>query len=95
MDRLRMALPPMGRQHVVQRMTVYETTITEITVCPHGKSPVYAESATHVRMEDEGGGAFIVLEQNDQKVCLDPEELPLVLAAAQKLLNQPIGKSTD
>jgi hypothetical protein len=76
-------------------MTTYKTTITEITTHPEQVNPIYAGSATRVRLEDEGGGAFIVLQQNDQKVCLDPEELPLVMAAAQQLLSQPIGESTD
>jgi len=81
-------------------MTTYKTTITEITTHPKQVNPIYGESATRVRLEDEGGGAFIILEQgavvgNDQKVCLDPEELPLVMEAAQRLLSQMIGEGTD
>jgi len=76
-------------------MTTYKTTFTEITTHPAQVNPIYGESATRVRLADEGGGAFIILEQNDQKVCLDPEELPLVMEAAQRLLSQMIGEGTD
>lgn len=51
-----------------------------------GTSP-FCEQATEVRIEDEGGGAFIVLAYEGQEVRLDPEEiaslaqmLPVLLA---------------
>jgi hypothetical protein len=41
----------------------------------------------HVRvsLEDEGGGAFLVLKQEDQEVRLDFEEIPLLVTAVEML----------
>ena len=70
-------------------------TITEVTVHREGESPVFGESAVKVRIDDEGGGAFIVLEQmgsdapGARRVMIDAEELDLIVKAAKKMLAQP------
>jgi hypothetical protein len=44
-------------------------TITEITVHREGESPVFGELVTHVKLDDEGGGAFVKLIQfNDTQM---------------------------
>jgi len=70
-------------------------TTTEVTVHREGESPVFGESAVKVRIDDEGGGAFIVLEQmgsdapGARRVMIDAEELDLIVKAARKMLAQP------
>lgn len=73
-------------------MTCTTTTI-EVSVHPAGNHPVFGEGNTYVRLEDEGGGAFIVLRQtNDDskpgEIRLDPHELEAVMRAAKQLLAQ-------
>jgi len=50
----------------------------------------------HVRvsLEDEGGGAFLVLKQEDQEVRLDFEEIPLLVKAVE-MLRSPIVSSSE
>jgi hypothetical protein len=38
-------------------------TVTEITVHREDESPVFGELVTHVKLDDEGGGAFVKLIQ--------------------------------
>lgn len=72
-------------------MTTYTTTPVALSVHPSDESPVYSERATHVRLEDDGAGPFILLKQchpemQPGEVRLDLQELEVVLAAAQQLL---------
>ena len=70
--------------------------ITPIGMAVHlpDESPIYGESTIHVLVEDEAGGAFIVLRQvasdgEDMKpgeVRLDLEELEAVMRAARRLI---------
>lgn len=72
-------------------MTTYRMTPLAISIHPEGENPIYGKRATHVCIEDEVGGAFVVITQthddaNPGEVRLDPDELPLILQAATKLL---------
>lgn len=75
-------------------MTTYKTTITSIAVHVEGQSPFFGETATEVRLDDEGGGYYIVLDQSGQDgaesgiVKLNPEELPIIIEVARRLLDQ-------
>lgn len=75
-------------------MTTYKTTITSIAVHINDESPIFGESTTTVRIDDDGGGVYIVLEQSgiyDLKpgiVKLNQEELPVIMDVAQRLLDQ-------
>ena len=74
------------------------TTITEITVHHQDENPIYGESALKVRLQDEAAGCFIVLAQHADlaakmgEVRLSPEELPIVMQTAKRLLDQPGAK---
>ena len=58
-----MAAPPtIHTADGIDALKFFATT-TEVTVHREGESPVFSESAVKVRIDDEGGGAFIVLEQ--------------------------------
>lgn len=74
-------------------MTQHRTTTIAVSIHPPGESPVFSEQATHVRLEDDGGGPFIVVKQchpeiEPGEVQLDLPELVLVLETAQQLLGQ-------
>lgn len=76
-------------------MTSYIGTITEMTVHRQGDDPLFAESSTRIRVESEGGGPFLVLEQDDMasskgvaRLRIDPEELEVIARQAQLLLAQ-------
>ena len=69
-----------------------QTTITAIVVHRTGDSPFYGESTTTVRLDDEGGGPFIVIEQTDATqpgaIRLNPDECEIVMREVRKLLEQ-------
>jgi len=73
----------------------YKVTTTAYAVHQEGESPVYAETTTHVLLDDDGDGPFIVLQQTDDnaeagKVKFDVEELPLIVEAAKKLIPEGV-----
>jgi hypothetical protein len=70
----------------------YTQTIKTIIVHPKGE-PLFDESATHVAIDDEGGGHYLILTQfpddpEPGQVRLDSDELEAVYSAAKQLLNQ-------
>lgn len=73
-------------------MTALQTTINAIAIHRAGDSPIFGESATIVRLDDEGGGPFIVIEQftdtQPSVIKLDPDEITLVMRTASRLLRQ-------
>lgn len=73
-------------------MTAVQTTINAIAIHRAGDSPIFGESTTIVRLDDEGGGPFIVIEQATPAqpgvVKLDPDEIAIVMRIARRLLRQ-------
>jgi hypothetical protein len=70
----------------------YTQTIKTIIVHPEGE-PLFDESATHVAIDDEGGGYYLIITQfpddpEPGQIRLDPDELEQVYFAAQQLLTQ-------
>ena len=63
----------------------YVTTTTEITVHPEEYNPVFGEHVTKIKLDDEAGGAFILMMQDDQQIRLDFEEFDLVSDAVRIL----------
>ena len=66
--------------------TIYKTTVLKVAVHPEGQSPLLDESATHVSLEDDGGGPFIQILQNiadfeQGRVRLELDETESVAAA--------------
>ena len=61
-----------------------KTITTAVTVLPAGHD-INSEMATVVSIEDEGAGAFVVIEQpageNQGKIAISTEERPDILAA--------------
>jgi hypothetical protein len=75
-----------------------ETRVMAVTSTPIGTSvhqhdvnPLYGEGVTHVLLEDNAAGAYILLKQCDEhskvgEIRLDIEELEAVLVAARDLI---------
>lgn len=62
--------------------------MTQVTIHKADESAVFGESATRIKLEDEGAGGYLVIEQDDVSISLDPEELDLIIAEAKKLMAQ-------
>jgi hypothetical protein len=65
------------------------STILAISIHQEGESPVYSDGHIHVSLDDEAAGCYIVISQDDQKIRVNPEEIPMIVDAAKRLLNQP------
>lgn len=74
-------------------MSKYVSTIMSVAVHNKAVNPIYGEFNVVVRVEDEGAGPFLVLEQNtddraNQSIRLDYDEFLAVAQAAKMLLEQ-------
>ncbi len=83
MTRSAMAMFPPCHLQPVQG---YQPTVTAITVHREGVNPVYGEGATTVRLEDEAGGPFVVLEQHPDEPKRDREEIRLDFQEVEALV---------
>lgn len=81
-------------------MTTYKTTITSIAVHVEGQSPIFGEYTTQVRLDDDAAGVYLVLDQSGQDgaesgiVKLNPDELPVIMEVARRLLDQGTVKDS-
>ena len=72
-------------------MTTYARTITEVSVHDPNENPIFGESATHVKLADEGGGIYLKITQCNDDIepgevtfnCL--EHLTAVYEAAKEM----------
>jgi hypothetical protein len=73
-------------------MTNPVTTILTIAVHLPNESPVYGERSLHVSLDDEGGGVYIIIKEQSDKlnseVLMDPAEVSVVFETAMRLLAQ-------
>ena len=74
-------------------MSKYVSTIMSVSVHREAVDPFYGECNVVVRVEDEGGGPFLVLEQStndgaNQKIRFDYDELLAVVQIAKMLMEQ-------
>lgn len=74
-------------------MSKYVSTITSVSVHNKSVNPIFGEFNVVVRVEDEGAGPFLVLEQStddlaNQSIRLDYDEFLAVAQAAKMLLEQ-------
>ncbi len=67
----------------------YMQTITAIAVHPPGLNPVFGAGVITVRLDDEAGGPFVVMEQDDQQMRVDFEEVEALVQAISQLRAQP------
>ena len=80
-------------------MNEYETLISAVTVLPKGE-PMYSEMATTIRLEDEAGGLFVVVEQDgghvDKKgVAIDQAEWPQIRKAIDTLMEVCVARNKE
>ena len=66
-------------------MTDYITRTTKITILPKGE-PIFSELATHISIEDEAAGEYIVVEQQNGKFSIEPDEWPEIKKAIELML---------
>lgn len=68
-------------------MKEINTIATQVSVFRKNINPIYGEGVTHIRIEDEAAGPFIILLQDGQEIRLDEDEIQIIADAALKLLN--------
>jgi hypothetical protein len=75
------------------RMSKYKTTILQVSIHREESNPVFGEGNTYVKIDDEAGGPFLIIEQTDDEsklgtVRMDYEEFMAVAEAAKMLMHQ-------
>ena len=69
----------------------YRTIISQRRVIPSGKT-FNDEGVTIIGMDDEGGGAFVTVRQEEQlnanEIRIDPAEWPIVRAAINRMVRE-------
>ena len=69
----------------------YRTIISQRRVIPSGKT-FNDEGVTIIGMDDEGGGAFVTIRQeedlNTNEIRIDPGEWPAVRAAINRMVRE-------
>ena len=69
---------------------IVKSIITRISLIPEGE-PIFAESVTHVSIEDEAAGPFMVIRQyhdyakDVHEIRLDLEEIPEFIEAVRDI----------
>ena len=68
----------------------YKTTVIAMSIHNESDNPIFGESATHVKIEDEAAGPFIVLSQGGEtlevgEVRFDFDEFDVIVAAVKQL----------
>jgi hypothetical protein len=70
----------------------YHATPIVTSIHRIGVNPIFGEGVTHVCLEDEAGGAFVVLKQFDTtskeaEVRFDMDELEYIVTTARTMVN--------
>ena len=71
----------------------YETRTTRVTVAPKGE-PIFSEQVTHIEIDDEAAGEFIVIKQQRgqpdpdlvEAILVDREEWPILRKEIDKMI---------
>ena len=68
-----------------------EARVLSVVVAPEGEA-IFSESATVVRIEDEGGGEYVVVSQESVpgrgNVAINPEEWPALRDAIDRMVKE-------
>lgn len=68
---------------------LYKHTTTQFTVHLDEESPIFGESSITVKLDDEAGGAFLVLEDTlGGKISVDYEQWKILNKAVDVLFSQ-------
>jgi hypothetical protein len=64
-------------------------TVTELAIHKEDESPIFGDMVTHVKLDDEGGGAFIKITQECEsqlnEIRLDFTEVEYLIKAIEML----------
>lgn len=63
----------------------FESFVSARTIVQVG-DPIYSESATTVRLQDEGAGLFVEVEQESGKIRIGPDDWPTILATIESAM---------
>jgi hypothetical protein len=63
----------------------WETTTIAVSVHRSDQNALFGENVTHVLLEDEAGGCFVILKQDDIQMRLDIDELVEILRVAKEM----------
>lgn len=69
----------------------HQTRVTKMTILPEGE-PIFSEWATHIEIDDEGGGELVLVSQENGKIRIDPEEWRPLREAINKMIEQCRGE---
>ena len=68
-----------------------EARVLSVVVAPEGEA-IFSESATVVRIDDEGGGEYVVVSQESVpgrgNIAINPEEWPTLREAIDRMVNE-------
>lgn len=62
-----------------------ETRIIRLTIAPEDE-PIFSEEATHIEIEDDGGGEYLKITQGDHFIAIDTNEWETIKAAIEQML---------
>lgn len=71
----------------------YQTRITRLTIAPQGE-PTFSESATHLEIDDEAAGEYVLIKQQlenvdgdtNQTIFIEPDMWPAFRDAIDTLM---------
>lgn len=68
-----------------------EARVLSVVVAPEGEA-IFSESATVVRIDDEGGGEYVVVSQESVpgrgNIAINPEEWPALRDAIDRMVKE-------
>lgn len=65
----------------------HQTRVTKMTILPEGE-PIFSEWATHIEIDDEGGGELVLVSQENGKIRIDPDEWRPLCEAINKMISE-------
>ncbi len=72
-------------------MTEYTKRVTQITVAPKDEH-IIAEEATVITLADDGGGEYVIVEQDNGaaagKIAITPEDWPALRSAINRMIKK-------
>ena len=69
----------------------FETRTIKIAVVPKNE-PIFSRETTTIEIVDDSGGEYLEVcqcnEENEGKICINPEEWPTIKEAIEKMLEE-------
>ena len=76
-------------------MRTIKTSAIKKALYVDGNNPISGDVAVHVSVEDNGSGAFVVIEtiEDDGKIIITLDELEAVIVAAREMIAEIEGRA--